>query len=64
MDERNWTPGKILSSERDDNGTDVLVLGDFETRIKCYEIALRTGILTRTEIRELENLPEPEGGYS
>lgn len=41
---------------------DALLRADVETRYRVYETALRTGIMSRNEVRAKENLPPIPGG--
>lgn len=41
---------------------DALLRADVETRYRVYETALRTGIMSRNEVRKKENMPPIPGG--
>ena len=56
-DKKYWTFGEILANISDDD-VDVYNIKNFKERMECYEIAIRIGVLSRDEARQLERLPE------
>ena len=61
MSNENYSLGYILKCQREGNEVDKPIFESLKTRMEGYEIALKKGIVTKAEIRELEGLPPIEG---